>query len=147
MAPLRLSLLLLLLPLACKGPDGPGSARSPFTPPDAIRLAAKSPDGVQGVFEVTILRAEAARGMVYLNSEADYRDPRCLTVAVTPSVAGTLMVRLGVKRVEDLRNRTLRVKGTARQVKVHFTDKGRVTDRFYVQTHVFVDGASQVSFL
>ncbi len=147
MAPLRLSLLLLLLPLACKGPDGSGYGRAPIAPPDAVRLAAKSPDGVKGVFEVTILRAEATRGMVYLNSEADYRDPRCLTVAVTPSVAGTLMARLGVKRVEDLRNRTLRVKGTARQVKIHFVDNGRVTDRYYLQTHVFVDGASQVSFL
>jgi hypothetical protein len=46
-----------------------------------------APGGVSGVFELHIKSTMRQGGVIYLNSETDYRDQRCLTLAINPIVA------------------------------------------------------------
>jgi hypothetical protein len=85
--------------------------------------------------------------MLYLNSEGDYRDQRCLTVALTPPVAQALEAALGADPVVALRGKSVRVVGTAQRVTVWFYSNGRRTDKYYYQTQIQIGDISQISVL
>lgn len=92
------------------------------------------------------VRAVGSQGaMVYLNSELDYRDPRCLTIALTPAAAAQLRETLGPDLRAALIGREIRVRGRAERKTVHFTAGGMPTGKYYYQTHVDVDDAAQIT--
>lgn len=120
-----------------------------IAPVEAIRMAADAaPAGVQGRFVMTVRatgRAEANR--LFLNSEADYRDQRNLSVAIDRRVARTLLDRAGWASDDRFRGRRIAVDGAARRVRIHFISNGRPTGKYYYQTHVDVRRLEQLSFL
>jgi len=121
-----------------------GSA-APLTPAQAVVMAAEAaPEGVEGVFELEVRGSGRDAFRSFLNSEADYRDQRCLTIALAPAAAAGLRERLGGDPVELLRGRRILVSGTARRVRIDFTANGRPTGKYSFQTHVQVDDATQV---
>lgn len=113
---------------------------------DAILAAADAaPRAVPGRFIVPIRAYGIDRGRLYLNSEADYRDQRNVSVAVSPQA----MVQL--ERIHragpgpTLVGRTLLVQGAARRVRIDFTENGQPTGKYYYQTHIDVQDAAQIT--
>lgn len=102
-------------------------------------LAAEEGGHVPGLFAMEVKASGRDRGRLYLNSEADYRDARNLSVVFTPETEAAFKREHGSAPDEFLAGKEIVVLGTARQVKVHFTDgRGVPSDRYYYQTHLVV---------
>ncbi len=149
---IRLSFLCLigLILAACAsaprgGPAGTSEA-SWITPHQAVLLAADAaPAGADGTFSLTVRGTGSQRGQLFLNSELDYRDQRTLTVAISPVAAQQLSQRYGQDPLVYLKGRDILVSGAAVRTKVYFFVNGRMTDKYYYQTHVNVSNASQIT--
>lgn len=116
-------------------------------PSMAVQLtAAAGPQkGVEGVFAMRVRAIGQDRGELYLNSEADYRDPRNLSVAVSASAQAQLQEQLGDDPARWLKNRPILVRGIARTVRIDFTvDGGQPSGKYYYQTQIRVQDAAQL---
>ncbi|WP_159981626.1 MULTISPECIES: hypothetical protein [unclassified Novosphingobium] len=101
--------------------------------------------GVAGIFEMPVVEVGQQNGMFYLNSETDYRDRNCLTVAMTPRAMNDLVGTTDLADIrERLRSRRVIVNGIARQVRINFLNDGRPTGKYYYQIHVRVGDAGRV---
>jgi len=139
-----LTMLGLVSIFAASAAAGPFSTIKPEKA--VMRAAATAPKGVNGVFEMTVRATGHAQGKFFLNSQSDYRDPRNLSVAMTEQTAVELRQRVGAASDSFFVGRKIFVNGTAKQVKVYFTDSdGHVSDKYYYQTHVPVAAAVQIS--
>jgi hypothetical protein len=137
--------LSLLLAAGCTNPGVETRPESVISPREAIVGAAERPDqGVTGLFAFEIKGTGRQDNHVYLNSEADYRDQRCLTIAIRPAAVTELTDRLGGDPVALLKGKTLRVRGTAKRVTIRFYSNGVPTSSYYYQTQVFVDDLSHL---
>ncbi|NBB93733.1 MAG: hypothetical protein GVY32_11255 [Gammaproteobacteria bacterium] len=117
-----------------------------ITPQQAVMSAAEAaPAGVDGTFAMTVQATGTQNGRIYLNSERDYRDQRNLTVALSPRAAAQLAQRLREPPSAGLRGEDILVRGTARRTTIYFYANGRMTDKYYYQTHVDVTDADQVT--
>src|SRR5581483_4812340 len=92
-------------------------------PLQAVLAAADRPEGITGTFRLQVKNAGRQEGWLYLDSEEDYHDPRCLVVALPPSAAQDLGRLLGDDPVVSLRSRTIKVSGTALRTKIVFFSK------------------------
>lgn len=129
---------------ACATAPSPGAA-APLNPMQAVMRAAEAaPRGVDGVFELEVRGSGRDAFFSFLNSEADYRDQRCLTIVLSPAATAALRARLGGDPVEVLRGRHIVVTGTARRERIDFTANGMPTGKYYYQTHVRVSDAAQI---
>ncbi len=122
-----------------------------LTPMQAIELAAARPEGVTGLFEMPVRNAGMKdsgweAGYVFLNSETDYRDQRCLTVAITAEAVAKFKER-GIDPALIFKSHVIRVSGTARRATVYFYSKGVKTDLYYFQTQVVVGSPEQITLL
>lgn len=140
--------------LGCQGPRAtPASRREggSYTPLMAIEAAAQKTMGVQGTFELRVKKAsygsDTSKDYVFLNSEEDYRDRRCLTIRLMPGAVRACL-KGGIDPVKHFNNKTIVVKGVAEQVKIHFvSERGVLSDKYYYQTHVQVRSLDQVTVL
>ena len=115
-------------------------------PEEAVMAAARAaPEGVEGTFALRVQATGTQGDRSYLNSELDYRDQRNLTVALSRRAVDQLADRLGADPLEALVGRDILVEGSAVRTRIGFIANGRMTDRYYFQTHVNVDDASQVT--
>lgn len=113
-------------------------------PGQAVLRAADAPrTGVTGVFALTV-RGIGRTDVLHLNSQADYRDPRNLSVAVVPAAAAQLERRLGAPAEDALKGRRILVSGTALRTRIDFVVDGKPSGKYYYQTHVRVADASQI---
>ena len=116
-------------------------------PGQAVLRAAAAPNrGITGVFALTV-RGTGRTKIVHLNSEADYRDPRNLSIAVVPAAAAELERILGSRPEKALKGKRILVSGTAKRTRIDFIVHGRATGKYYYQTHVKVTDASQITVL
>lgn len=114
-------------------------------PAQAIQLAADAaPRGAIGTFSMQVNAIGHQDDATYLNSEADYRDQRNLTVALTPVAAQQLELRLGEPLAVALEHKRILVRGAATRVRIDFTTAGQPTGKYYYQTHVRVTDAVQI---
>lgn len=121
--------------------------RHALTPVQAVFAAATAaPGATGGVFEFTVRATGRDGDCLYLNSEADYRDQRNLSIAVLPAVQQGLEQRFG-PLATGLVGRTISVRGAARRVRIDFTDAGSPTGKYYYQTHVVVGAPGQIEVL
>jgi hypothetical protein len=111
----------------------------------ASYLAPKA--GIAGTFKMEVKAVDEQNGFYYLNSEADYRDRNCLTIAMP----ATVMKRLtygeeGLAAVEKrFKGRTITVRGVAERVKIGFFEAGgKPTDKYYYQVQIRIGQASQL---
>ncbi|MEM1081324.1 MAG: hypothetical protein AAGH65_07060 [Pseudomonadota bacterium] len=112
---------------------------------DAAAQAA--PDGVSGEFEFAIQAAGRERGVVYLNTELDYRDRRNISVAIQPHLVRYFEREFGRTPEQLFINQRIQVFGEARQVRIDFVANGRRTDKYYFQTHINVTSPDQIKLL
>lgn len=110
-----------------------------------MNAAAVAPEGVNGIFEMQVRNIGRQNGILYLNSESDYRDPRCLTIVVPPATADALSQRFGADVDRHLAGKTIAVRGTARRVRIHFYSNGKMTEKYYYQTHLDLKAARHLT--
>jgi hypothetical protein len=134
--PLLLALLVLVPGCTTIVPTPPAPAD--IDPVRAVLDAAASPEGVTGVFRMEVRGTTRQGDWLYLNSEADYRDQRCLTIAIPSPIARDIEKLLQGDPAVLLKGRTIRVMGTAKRTTIWFFANGVRTDSFYYQTHVIV---------
>lgn len=117
------------------------------TPEQAVMLAAHAaPDGAPGTFAMVVRATAATQGRYYLNSEADYRDQRNLTLVLSPRAWGQLAHRLGGDTLEALEGRAIVVRGTAMRTRINFFfEDGRPSGKYYYQTQLRVSDAAQIT--
>ncbi|MEZ5457601.1 MAG: hypothetical protein R3F04_16095 [Lysobacteraceae bacterium] len=122
-----------------------GSGQDLLTPQQAIFMAASvAPASVDGVFAMRVQATGTQGQLTYLNSELDYRDQRNLTVTITPDAARQLTERFGDHPRISLKDKTIRVRGSAIRTTIHFYANGKPTGQYYYQTQVNVTDARQI---
>lgn len=124
---------------------------SVYSPIDAIEGAASKPMGFHGTFEMRVKRAEYGQGrskdFIFLNSEEDYRDRRCLTIRIPPAAVRDFLGE-GIDPIKFYRNKLIRIEGIAEQNKIFFySDSGIQSDKYYYQTHVVALSQNQISVI
>jgi hypothetical protein len=154
---ISLSALLLLLndPVAVMQPPAAVRPRpiqcsdNCISPVEAVTyasyLAPKA--GIAGTFRMEVKAVGEQRGVYYLNSEVDYRDRNCLTIALPAAVMTELVGSEGLASAEDrFKGRTITVRGVAQRVKIgFFGDDGKPTDKYYYQVQIRIGQAEQLS--
>jgi hypothetical protein len=122
-----------------------------ITPIEAVVRAAEAATTkervVHGVFEMVVRGTGRQDSMSYLNSEADYRDQRALTLAIPPHVQASLQELYGPDILTALKGKRLRVRGTAQRVTIWFYSNGRRTEKYYFQTHIDIHRADQITVI
>lgn len=101
-------------------------------------LAAEEEGRATGLYVMKVQASGRDGGRLFLNSEADYRDARNLSLVFVPEVESAFKRKHGSAPDEFLKGKDIVVLGTARQVKVYFTNRGVPSDKYYYQTHVNV---------
>lgn len=113
----------------------------------AVQLAAAAGPGrgVDGVFALNVRSTGEDNGRLFLGSQPDYRDPRNLSVALDPQAWLALAGQLQADPETVLKDKRILVRGTARMVRIDFTDaQGQPSGKYYYQTHVLVSDAAQI---
>ena len=113
-----------------------------LSPEQAVIAAAERP--VAGVFVLTVRATGRQDFLLYLNSQADYRDQRNLSIEIPPAVELELADRFDTSVPEHLTGKRIRIEGVARRVRIDFTANDRPTGKYYYQTHVRLAEASQL---
>jgi len=117
-----------------------------LTPQEAVMKAAEvNPAPVHAIFDLKVRRAEQVGPRFFLNSEQDYRDPRNVSIVLSPVVMAELQRQHGDDLPKIFVGHRLLVMGGARTVRIVLTDAdGRRTDKYYFQTHVPVTSVRQL---
>lgn len=111
----------------------------------ASYLAPKA--GIAGTFRMQVKAVGEQKGIYYLNSESDYRDRNCLTIAMPAAVMAELAGGEGLAAAERrFRDRTIMVRGVAQRVRIgFFDDSGKPTDKYYYQVQIRIGQPDQLS--
>ncbi len=111
----------------------------------ASYLAPKA--GIAGTFRMDVKAVGEREGIYYLDSETDYRDRNCLTIAVPAAVMAKLVQGEGLAAVEKrFKGRTIMVRGVAQRVRIGFFDAaGKPTDKYYYQVQVRIGRSEQIA--
>lgn len=120
---------------------------SVLTPQQAITAAASNEDGVTGVFGFEVKNANFSDGKLWLNSEEDYRDQRCLAVAIEGVHVKMLAAEFGGDPVEFLSGKQVEVSGTARRRKIVFLHDRKFTGLYYFQTQLELQSVNDLKVL
>jgi len=107
----------------------------------------KAPDGVAGTFQFSIKASGIKSGVVYLNTEIDYRDRRNITIALHPKLISALTKKYGSAPDSYFINKTIEVTGEAQRMKIDFVSNGKITKKYYFQTHLRVTSLKQIRVL
>jgi hypothetical protein len=119
----------------------------PIEPAAAVAAAAAADGGIEGKFRLKVLSTGQDAGTLWLCSEVDYRDPRCLSVAIRGEARQALLERHGTQFGSFFRDRTIMIEGIARKKRVDFVSGGKPTGHYYFQTHVEVESLTRIGFL
>jgi len=140
------ALIALILAASFASPAPVWGAFRTLVPEKAVIAAARAaPEGVPGIFKMTVRAVGRENGRVFLNSELDYRDQRNLTIAMSDDVEKALEAKIGAVSEQAFVGRRIFVRGVAQRVRIDFTVGGRPTGKYYYQTHVMVTAPAQVA--
>ena len=119
-----------------------------ITPVEAINRAAEAATNsekvVRGIFEMVVRGTGQQDSLLFLNSEADYRDQRSLNVAILPGAQPMLQVRFGSDLLTALAGKKIRIVGRAQRVTIWFVCEGKRTKGYYFQTQIPIFRADQI---
>lgn len=113
----------------------------------AVAAASASDDGVVGRFRFVVQSTGEERDTLWLSSETDYRDPRCLSVAIRGQARADLLRSAGSGFADVFQGRTVIVEGVARKRRINFLSEGSPTGLYYFQTHVDVDALDALQII
>lgn len=144
----HLILLLSLFLSACSAISQDNSESETSKIMNIIALAeANAPYGVKGAFELPIKTTGTQGTSTYLNTEQDYRDRRNITVALDFKVSRKIAEKYGMPPEDYFKNKTIKVTGEAKRVKIYFIANGRQTQKYYYQTHIRVRSLDQIKIV
>jgi hypothetical protein len=106
-----------------------------------------APSGIEGTFQLPIKASGIKSGIVYLNTEIDYRDRRNITVSLDPKLIEAFTTKYGIHPDSYFVNKTIEVSGEAKRLKIYFFSKGKITKKYYFQTHIRVASLNQIKIL
>ena len=121
-----------------------------LSPVEAVTRASQLGDrgGLAGQFKLVVRGVGAQDGFVYLNSEADYRDRNCLTIAMPAAIALTAFGTADPEQIKQrLLDRQIVATGVARRVRIDFLVEGQPSGKYYYQVHVRIGQAQQLLVL
>ncbi len=119
-----------------------------IAPRKAIEMAADAaPAAVPGKFVLTVRATGREDDLIFLNSEADYRDQRNLTIDIPPLVSAMIVKKFGAPPDVYFAGKKITVTGEARRVKIVFTCHGLPTGKYYYQTHVELTDADYIEIV
>lgn len=143
--------LLLILVLILSGCSSTSTVFSNSETASIMNLIAlteeQAPNGVEGTFQLPIKASGSRRGIVYLNTEKDYRDRRNITVVIPPNLIKSISNKYGESPETFFINKTIEITGEAKQVKIFFISRGKITDKYYFQTHIKLESLTQIRVL
>lgn len=128
-------------------PPPPPCARGCLNPIEAVTYADYLGEraGVAAEFQMPVRAVGARDGMVYLNSEKDYRDRNCLTVSIPAELAQRVFGSSDPTVLETkLTGQFLAVTGIAKKTRIDFTVHGRPTGKYYYQTQIVIGLTGQI---
>lgn len=115
---------------------------------DVVQLIEKVkrryPEPVRGTFLIAIKATGSQNGVVYLNSNLDYREPTNITLALDPSTIDTFTNTYHSSPDLYFKNKVLEVTGQAERIKIYKYENGKRTKKYYFQTHIRVDSVTQI---
>jgi hypothetical protein len=120
-----------------------------MSPVEAVTYASYlAPKGaLAGDFEMEVKGVGEDRGQLFLNSEIDYRDRNCLTIAMPLAVARRLTGKTDMADIKAaFAGKRISVRGVARRVRIDFTEGGKPTGKYYYQVHVPIGRPDQLMF-
>ena len=144
---IHIPLAMLVMVAGCKTIERTPPPPADIDPVRAVLGAAASQEGVTGVFRMEVRSATRQGDWLYLYSEADYRDQRCLTIAIPSPIARDIEKLLLGDPATLLKGRTVRVMGTAKRTTIWFFANGVRTESYYYQTHVIVRELEQLEIV
>lgn len=106
-----------------------------------------APAAVPGKYTLKIKAVGADGSVVFLNTEQDYRDQRCVSVALHPMVVAQLTEKYGMSPQQYFADKSITVKGKAQRMKIVFRTDGKLTGKYYYQTHIFVRDMAQLDVI
>jgi hypothetical protein len=98
-------------------------------------------------YAVTIRASGTQDGIVYLNSQLDYRDQRNISIDLLPKVQTEMVERFGRQYRKQLEGQAVLVRGQPQRVKIYFITYGEVTDKYYYQTHITLSSADELQLV
>jgi hypothetical protein len=114
-----------------------------MSPAQAIAAAAASPKGeVEGKVEFVVASTGEGGFNVYLNSEADYRDPANFTAELHAEATNAMKAKFGGQPVDTMKGKRIRVTGVVRRIAIPKRDGSS-----YYQTRIAIDTPSQIEIL
>ena len=105
----------------------------------------KEKNGVQGTYRFEVRNASLINGTLFLNSESNYRDPKCLTVRCGETATRMLAIKFGQSPELFLRGKFILVSGRPVRTPIALLENGEPTNLGYHQTHIRVGNPEQIS--
>jgi hypothetical protein len=146
-----MKILILLSILVLSACSSTSEISSSAKPTDIIQLIEKAkkrfPEGVRGTFQILIQASGSERGITYLNSDLDYRDPKNITIVIAPSIIELFTKTYGSQPASYFINKTIKVKGKVERIKISMFENGKRSKKYYYQTHIKVTSIDQIKVL
>jgi len=118
---------------------------------DIIQLIEKAkrrfPEPVRGTFQIPIKATGIKNGVVYLNSNLDYREPTNITLALATSTIEAFTNYYNSSPDLYFKNKMLEVTGKVERIKIYMYKNGKRTKKYYFQTHIRVISIEQIRVL
>jgi hypothetical protein len=118
---------------------------------DIIQLIEKAkrkhPEEVRGTFQIPIKATGSQAGVIYLNSDLDYRNPTSIAVALEASTIDSFTKRYGSSPDLYFLNKTIEVVGKVKRIKIYLSEHGKRTKKYYYQTHIKVTNIDKIKVL
>ena len=105
------------------------------------------PEPVRGTFQIPIKATGSQNGVVYLNSNLDYREPTNITLALAPSTIESFSNTYHESPDSYFKNKTLEVTGKVERIRIYMYKNGKRTKKHYFQTHIRVTSIDQIRVL
>lgn len=141
----------LLMSLMSLGLVLPGSNLQAFERKQDVaevaRAAIATGVAASGEFEFVVKNTGQDRKFLYLNSEADYRSPASLTIAV-PRGQWQQVIALVGDDASEFVGKTVRVSGKVARKKIYLpSNERRSTRKYYYQAHLGLKHADNISLV
>jgi hypothetical protein len=105
------------------------------------------PEAVRGTFQIPIKATGSQNGVVYLNSNLDYREPTNITLALAPSTIEAFSNTYKISPDLYFINKILEVTGKVERIRIYLYKNGKRTRKFYFQTHIRIFSINQIRVL
>lgn len=118
-------------------------------PQQVISMAAEAaPNAVRTTVALEVHAVGIQKGITYLNSEADYRDQRNVSIAIPAQALKNVEAAFGGPLADVAKGKHILVSGAAQRVKIFFIDSaGLQSDKYYYQTHLVVTDPAQIRII